>query len=320
MNQLQNETIFITGGAGFIGSKLIEKLLPNNKIIVFDNFFRNSLRYKDYMNDPNITIVKGDILHLEDIQQSLHQATYIVHAAGIAGIDTVTQNPINTMKVNMLGTLHVLEAASKLSQCKKVICFSTSEVYGQRAFRSSEHSEAVLGAVGEARWTYAVSKLASEHLAYSYYKQLGLPTVILRPFNIYGPGQVGEGAIKLMVEKALKNQPIYIHGNGTQIRAWCYVDDMVDAIYCALVNDSANGESFNIGNEKAITTINELAQTIIRVLQSKSSIQHIDNSTADIQLRIPDIKKAKELLHFEAKIDLEEGIRRTSKFIERENT
>ncbi|WP_413379730.1 NAD-dependent epimerase/dehydratase family protein [Alkalihalobacillus sp. 1P02AB] len=312
---LNNETIFITGGAGFIGSKLIGRLINENNVIVFDNFFRNSLKYKDYNNNSNLTIINGDILNLSELKKAIKGATYIVHAAGIAGIDTVTHNPIKTMQVNMIGTANILEAASELDNCKKVICFSTSEVYGQRAFRSTEESDAVLGAVGEARWTYAVSKLASEHLAYSYYKQLRLPTVILRPFNIYGPGQVGEGAIKLMIENALNNETLYIHGNGTQIRAWCYVDDMVEAIYCSLLNDSAIGESFNIGNVKSITTINELANTIIRVLKSKSNIQYITQTTADIQLRIPDIKKAKELLCFEAKVDLEKGINLTAKYL-----
>src|SRR5690606_22837685 len=101
-----------------------------------------------------------------------------------------------TMKVNLMGTIHVLEAAARLPQCKRVVCFSTSEVFGQKAFRSHETSPAVLGAVGEARWTYAVSKLGVEHLAYAYYKERGLPAVSVRPFNVYGPGQVGEGALR----------------------------------------------------------------------------------------------------------------------------
>ncbi|GAF63763.1 NAD-dependent epimerase/dehydratase [Bacillus sp. TS-2] len=309
---LKNEKIFITGGAGFIGSKLVGRFIKDNSVTVFDNMFRNSLKDKDYYEHPNLTIINGDILDLKELRKAIMDSSYIVHAAGIAGIDTVTHNPIKTMEVNMLGTANILKAASELEDCKKVVCFSTSEVFGQRAFRSSEESEAILGAVGEARWTYAVSKLASEHLAYSYYKQLQLPTVILRPFNIYGPGQIGEGAIKLMIEKALKDQPITIYGNGTQIRAWCYVDDMVEAVVCSLTNEKANGESFNIGNEKAITTINELAHTIIRVLHSNSNIQHKIQTTADIQLRIPDIEKAKRLLSFEAKIGLEHGIQLTA--------
>lgn len=216
----------------------------------------------------------------------------------------------------MIGSANVLEAASSLPDCKRVVCFSTSEVFGQVAFRSTETSHTILGAVGEARWTYAVSKLAEEHLAYAYFKQHRLPTVTVRPFNVYGPEQVGEGAIKTMVQKALHDEPITIHGDGTQIRAWCYVDDMVDGILRCLTAEQAIGESFNIGNERTIITIYGLASTIIRVLNSQSSIQYVERTSADIELRIPQVIKARKLLGFEAKVDLEEGIRLTAASIQ----
>src|ERR1044071_6090553 len=122
-------------------------------------------------------------------------ADVVVHCAAIAGIDTVIQSPVTTMRVNMIGSANVLEAASKLNHCERVVCFSTSEGFGQHAFRSSETDAAVTGKVGEARWTYAVSKLAIEHMAIAYYHERALPTTVVRPFNVYGPGQVGEGAL-----------------------------------------------------------------------------------------------------------------------------
>lgn len=314
MEQICNENIFITGGAGFIGSTLVGKLIDNNKVTVYDNFNRNALVNKSYANHPNLTIIQGDILDLEKLKNSIQGASYVIHAAGIAGIDTVIKRPVDTMKVNMIGSANLLEAASTLKSCKRVVCFSTSEVFGQMAFRSEETSPTVMGAVGEARWTYAVSKLAEEHLSYAYYKEFGLPTVTVRPFNIYGPGQVGEGAMKTFVTRALANEPLVIHGDGSQIRAWCYVDDMVNGVYCCMMDPAAVGESFNIGNERAVITIYGLANTVIRVLNSKSSVEFIQKTSADIELRIPRIDKAKNLLGFQAKVDLEEGIYLTSQF------
>jgi UDP-glucose 4-epimerase len=312
--EIYGENIFVTGGAGFIGSTLIGKLIENNKITVYDNLSRNALQDKPYYSHPNLTVIKGDVLDLEFLKKTMQNSTYVIHTAGIAGIDTVIKSPITTMRVNMVGSANVLEAAATLNNCKRVICFSTSEVFGQMAFRSNETSPTVMGAVGEARWTYAVSKLAEEHLAYAYYKEKGLPTVTVRPFNVYGPGQVGEGAIRTFVMGALKNETLHIHGDGTQIRAWCYVDDMVEGILRSMFKQEAVGESFNIGNQRTVITIYGLASTVVRVLNSKSNIQFVERTSADIELRIPQVEKAKKLLGFEAKIDLEEGISRTAEY------
>ena len=136
----------------------------------------------------------------------------------------------------------------------------------------------------------------------------------MRPFNVYGPGQTGEGAIQIFIRKALNNEDITIYGDGTQIRAWCYVDDMVDGLLKALENPKAIGESFNIGNSRAVTTIYGLAEVVCRVLNSKSKIVFKDALSADIELRIPETKKADKVIDFKAKIDLEEGILRTAKW------
>src|SRR5204863_6928448 len=143
---------------------------------------------------------------------------------------------------------------------------------GSYAFRAEEAHTTSIGAVGEARWIYAVSKLAGEHMVHAYHHEFGMPTVTLRPFNVYGPGQVGEGAIHRFVVAALSDHPIEIHGDGTQIRAWCYVDDMVDGVLLAMEHPKAVGQSFNIGNSRAVVTIYGLANTIVRVLGSKSEI------------------------------------------------
>lgn len=311
---IENKTVFITGGAGFIGSTLIGRLVDRNRVIAYDNLARNSLKNKSFKDHQNLTLIEGDVLDFESLMRAMAGADIIIHCAAIAGIDTVIINPVHTMRVNMIGSANVFEAAARLPHCDRVICFSTSEVFGQQAYCSSENDKTVLGAVGEARWTYAVSKLAEEHLAISYFKEKSLPMTVVRPFNVYGPGQVGEGALHIFIKRAINNDPLEIHGDGTQIRAWCYVDDMIDGTLLAMEKTNAIGESFNIGNQRAVTTIYGLANTVVRVLNSKSPIVFAQRDYADVELRIPNVQKAKELLNFEAKVDLDEGVLRTAEY------
>lgn len=309
---IKNKNIFITGGAGFIGSTLTGKLAKRNKVVIYDNLVRDTMKYTTLSRNKNVSLVSGDILDNRKISKSMQGADIVVHAAAVAGIDTVIKNPVKTMEVNMIGTANVLRAAKENKVTGRVLEFSTSEIFGSMAYQANETSQAVTGSAGEARWVYAVSKLAGEHLSHAYYKQYKLPTVTIRPFNIYGPGQTGEGAIQIFIRKALKNENINIYGDGTQIRAWCYVDDMTDGLMLALEKQKAIGESFNIGNSKAVTTIYGLAQTVCRILNSKSEIVFKKPLSADIELRIPETKKAHEILGFKAKTDLEKGIKRTA--------
>jgi UDP-glucose 4-epimerase len=311
---IEGKTIFITGGAGFIGSTLAGRLVEHNRLVIYDNLARNSLKDKAIKDHPNLKLVEGDVLNFDRLAETMQGADIIVHCAAIAGIDTVIKSPVTTMRVNMVGSANVLQAAAQLPRCDRVVCFSTSEVFGQQAFRSSETDSTVMGQVGEARWTYAVSKLAEEHLAIAYHQEKWLPTTVVRPFNVYGPGQVGEGALRIFIQRAIKNEPIQIHGDGTQIRAWCYVDDMVDGVLLAMSHPKAIGESFNIGNQKAVTTIYGLASAVVRVLDSSSEITFARKDYVDVELRVPSVIKARDLLGFEAKVDLDEGIRRTADF------
>jgi len=318
---IKGKKIVITGGAGFIASMLISKLANDNNIIVYDNYTRNTIVNTEYEKHPNVRQIEGDVLDFRSLKDAMAGAQLVVHAAAIAGIDSTVQNPVTTMRVNMIGTANALQAAQELGSVERFIDFSTSEVFGSFAFKVDESQQTITGAVGEARWTYAVSKLAGEHLAHAYYKQYGLPTVTVRPFNVYGPGQTGEGALSIFVRKALKGEDLFIFGDGSQIRAWCYVDDMVSGVLCALEHPNAIGESFNIGNTRAVTTIYGLAQSVCRVVGSSSKIIFRDALSADIELRIPVVVKAKELIGFEANVDLEDGLRRTASWIsENENT
>lgn len=304
--------VFITGGAGFIGSTLAARLVADNEVVAYDNLSRNALAGSDVRGHPNFHVVEGDILDEAHLADAMAGSDMVVHCAAIAGIDTVIKEPVSTMQVNMIGSANVLKAASRLDKCERVVCFSTSEIFGSSAFQSSESDGANIGTVGEARWTYAVSKLAEEHLAIAYNHQMGLPTTVVRPFNVYGPNQVGEGALKIFIERALAGKPIQIHGQGSQIRAWLYVDDMVEAVVRALGHPDAVGEAFNIGNARDVLTIYGLARMVVRLLDSPSEIVFVQRDHVDVELRVPDVSKAKDVLGFEAQVDIEDGILRSA--------
>jgi len=308
---IRGKQILLTGGAGFIGTALATRLVEHNRIVVFDNGHRNSIRDTPLLSHPNLRYIDGDVLDAPAVRKAIEGCTLVVHLAAIAGVDTVLTMPVHTMKVSLIGTYHVLEAALATRGIERVIDFSTSEVFGTYAYKVREGDLTSLGAVGEARWTYAVSKLATEHLTHNYHREFGLPSVAIRPFNIYGPGQVGEGAIHRFIMQALRGEDITIHNDGGQIRAWCYVEDMVEGIVRSLALPEAVGHSFNIGNPRSIVTVYHLAREIVRLSGSASKIVFVPWDKVDVELRIPNIEKARERLGFEPKIDLEEGLLRT---------
>lgn len=305
---LKNHKILITGGAGFIGSTLAEHLYEQNEIVIFDIMLRDSLKTKSFIKHPHLTTIVGDVLDLAAVERAMAGCSIVYHAAGIAGINATIEDPVNTMRVNMMGTANVLSATAKMKGIKRFIDFSTSEVFGSQALNVSESDDTVLGPVGEARWTYAVSKLAGEHLGLAYYHRYKVPVVSVRPFNVYGPGQVGEGAMQIFIRRALNNEDIFIFGEGSQIRAWCYIDDFVTALLKCAESPEAVGEVINIGNPRAVITILGLAHLICRVLNSKSKIIFRPALSADIELRIPKVDKMLKILGLSAQIELEEGI------------
>ncbi|WP_459481316.1 NAD-dependent epimerase/dehydratase family protein [Clostridium saccharoperbutylacetonicum] len=311
---VKDKKILITGGAGFIGSKICERLLKNNEILIYDNLNRNSVKETEFLKMKNIKLVKGDILDYKSLKSAVDEfkPEIVIHLAAIAGIDTVIRNPVKTMKVNMIGTYNVVESIKDyIKQMDRFINISTSEVFGSYAFKVDEQSTTNLAPVGEARWTYSVSKLAGEHLAHSYYKEYGLPAISVRPFNIYGEGQVGEGAIHSFILRALKDEDMEIHGDGDQIRSWCYIEDFVDGIMLCLEKKEAIGNSFNIGNPRGTITISMLAHSIKTISNSKSNLVYVPKNYVDVEIRIPSIDKAKEILGYQPKYDLISGLEKT---------
>jgi nucleoside-diphosphate-sugar epimerase len=311
MAAVTGRRLLLTGGAGFIGSHIIERLAPDNEIVVLDTLRRNALQMAGLDRHPHVKVIVGDVMDADAVRAAMQGCDAVIHLASIAGVDTVLKNPVLTMRVSMIGTMNVLEAAQAAGNIKRLIDFSTSEVFGRYAFNVTEWDATTLGAVGEARWTYAVAKLATEHLAMNYWKQYGLPTCSIRPFNIYGPRQVGEGAVHHFILRALRGQPLQVHNDGAQIRAWCYVDDIVDGILLALTREEAVGHAFNIGNPRSTLTIYALAKEILRLASSSSHIEYVSWKQPDVELRIPNIDKARELLAYRPKVDLEEGLLRT---------
>ena len=308
---LAGKRILITGGAGFIGTTLARRLVGANEIVAVDNLHRDALSGTALADEPGFTFVHGDVLDAGLMRELAEGATHVVHCAAIAGVDTVLESPVRTMRVNLIGTYSVLEAALAAGTVERLVEFSTSEVFGTYAYKVAETAMTATGSVGEARWTYAVSKLAGEHMSKASHDELGLPAVSLRPFNVYGPGQIGGGAIRAFIEGALAGRDLVIHGDGSQIRAWCYVDDMVEGVLLALEHPAAVGESFNIGNARSTVTIYDLAQRIKRLTGCSGEIVFQPLHYTDVELRIPNVDKARELLGFEANVELDDGLART---------
>lgn len=308
---IRGKKILITGGAGFIGSTIAERLVEGNQIVIYDTLHRNALAHSSIGKHKNLTLIKGDVMDAQKLKKAAQGCHIIIHMASIAGVDTVLSMPVKTMEVATIGTYNALRAALLQSKLERFIDFSTSEVFGSYAFHVKESDATTLGTVGEARWTYAVSKLCTEHLTLNYHKQYGLPALAIRPFNIYGPRQMGIGAVHRFILDALKNENIIIHNDGSQIRSWCYIDDIVDGIILCLEKKEAIGHTFNIGNPRSTVTIYNLALQIKRLSSSNSKIIFKKVIMQDVELRVPDIEKAKSILNYKPKVDLEEGLLRT---------
>jgi UDP-glucose 4-epimerase len=309
---LAGKRIVMTGGAGFIGTTLAGRLVDRNEIVAIDNLHRDSLSGSTLADHPNFSFHEGDVMDAELLSSVAKGATHLVHLAGIAGVDTVLESPVRTMRVNLIGTYNALEAAlATKDTLERFLDFSTSEVFGSYAFNVREGHVSTIGSVGEARWTYAVSKLAGEHMAHAYHDELDLPAVTVHPFNIYGPCQIGGGAIRAFIEAALAGKDLTIHGDGSQIRAWCYVDDMVAAALLCLELPEAVGQAFNIGNPRSAVTIYDLAQRIKRLTGCSGELVFQPLHYTDVELRIPNVEKARDALGWEPRVDLDEGLART---------
>lgn len=317
LHKIENKTILITGGAGFIGSHLCEKFVENNKIVVYDNFRRNALQYTAIQSHKNLTLIQGDILDGNKVQNIFrtYSIDCVLHLAAIAGVSSYYKNPLETLSVDVWGTYHILNFSAEYG-IKHVVLFSSSEVYGVEASNATEESPTIQGPATDSRWSYSVGKLAGDHFAFAFSKIKKLPITIIRPFNIYGPRQVGEGAISNFVLSAVQNKPLIVRGNGKQRRAWCYIDDLVDGVIKIISCNNSHNEIFNLGNPREIVTVTQLAKKILHRANSKSNIMYKEHLFTDITNRSPNIKKAEALLSYRPKVMLNEGLKKTINWFE----
>lgn len=311
---IKGKKIFLTGGAGFIGAAIVRKLAKDNQIVIYDNFRRNSFQYFNIDEDSkkNINIIKGDILDTGFLKGVIEvfKPNLVLHLAAMAGVTDYYNQPVKTMEVNAIGTYSLLEAIKGVD-IERLVYFSTSEVYGPLVFGAREDGGTAQGSLKQMRWSYSISKLAGEGMVLAFAQQFKIPVTSVRPFNIYGPGQVGEGGVQIFTRKALKNEIISVTGDGNQIRAWCYIDDMLDGLFLALTKKEAVNEIFNIGDPAGTITILSLAKMIIKLAKSKSTIKFVPHVGVDIDLRVPNIQKAGEILGFKPKVSLEEGLKKS---------
>lgn len=307
--------VVITGGTGFIGTALARRLAEHNEVVLFDREVeRTSYALSDLAKCRSVKVVLGDILDADAVERVVDGADYVVHLAAVVGVNKVREHGRETIETNFLGAHNLIKSLQHQGSLKRFVYFSTSEVFGVNAFRAVEGTSNSIGPVQEARWSYSVSKLAVEHLVHCYHREAGFPSVIIRPFNVFGPGRLGDHAMLRFVAAAVQSRPLVVHGTGDQIRSWCYIDDLAEGVVRAMIEKGAVGEDFNIGNPKNTLTIYELAKRVVAVTGSTSAIRFETNSAPDIDVRVPRLLKARDLLGFDPQVEIEEGIRRTAEW------
>ena len=310
----------ITGGAGFIGSHLAEKLVNRGAEVTIVDDFSTGLSSNLKSIEGKYHIFRGSILDRSVMADLVLQSDYVVHLAAALGVFNIVNKPLESLKTNLQGSEIVLEAADKYK--KPVLIASTSEVYGKNnKVPLNEEDDRIIGHPLKSRWSYSEAKAVDESLAYFYYLENKLPIRIVRFFNTVGPRQVGNYGMVVprFVSAALKNQPLQVYGDGDQIRCFCHVDDAVRALLLVMDSDKAVGNVFNIGNNQQISII-ELAKKIIEITGSKSEIVKVPYSEAypegfeDMQRRVPDISKIKSVLGWTPQIGLDQIIKDIAAF------
>lgn len=306
-----SERILITGGAGFLGSALASRLCGGYEVVILDILLRDTLSDAGLPGRPGIELIRGDVLDEECVHRTLSGCDRVVHMASVAGVGAVEADPAKTLQTAVEGTRNLLRACEACSSLRRVVIVSSSEVYGPDAGASSEDDATLPADTRGKRWNYARGKLAAERMALDLHRRTGLPATVVRPFNVYGPGQVGEGAVHTFVTRALAGQPLMIFHGGRQVRAWCYVDDLVEGLQRVLFDELAVGRVFNLGNPDCAVTVRELAERIARLSGSDVPLRPGTRPGPDVHVRTPDISRARDLLGFIPRVGLEEGLLKT---------
>jgi len=311
----------VTGGAGFIGSHLCERLISRSEqAVILDNLSTGSANNISGFQQQ-VKVVEGNILNKSLVDKLVAESDYVVHLAAALGVLNIVNKSLDSLRTNLQGTEVVLEAANKHN--KPILIASTSEVYGKNdKVPLNEKDDRIIGHPLKSRWSYSEAKAVDESLAYFYYLENKLPIRIVRLFNTVGPRQVGHYGMVLprFVSAALKNEPLQVYGTGEQIRCFCHVEDAVRALLLVMDSDKSIGEVFNIGNNQQISIL-ELAKSVIQITDSKSEIIKVPYTEAypdgfeDMQRRVPDISKINNVLGWSPQIGLDQTIKDIATFI-----
>jgi UDP-glucose 4-epimerase len=294
--------VFITGGAGFIGSHLGDHYVnAGHQVTLLDNFSTGSKSNIAHL-DGKVTTIDGDIRNIELIDQLTKDSDLVLHMAAALGVNTILESPLESMSTNITGSEIILNATAKYN--KRIIIASTSEIYGKNNKQPlQETDDRVVGAPQKIRWTYSDAKAIEEAMAFALHQEMKLPVTTVRLFNTVGPRQTGRYGMVVprFVQAALKNEPLTVYGDGTQSRVFCHVLDAVQAIVTMAANDATIGDVYNVGGTGEVT-IKQLAEQVLKVIGSTSTITYTPYSDAypagfeDIQRRVPDISKVKNAI------------------------
>jgi UDP-glucose 4-epimerase len=316
--------ILITGGAGFIGSHLAERLLNDgHQVHVIDNLSTGSLdNIEGFREHPQFRYTIGTILNRELLEKLMTNVDQVYHLAAAVGVKYIIENPLMSLKTNIVGTDNVLELANKHKA--KVLITSTSEIYGKsEKVPFGEQDDRLLGSTHISRWGYSCSKAIDEFMALAYFREKKLPVVIVRCFNTVGPRQTGQYGMVLpkFIKAALLDQPIIVYGSGKQTRCFADVSDVVDAFIRLMEDPACEGDIFNVGTQESIS-IEDLASMVKSMCKSKSRIDFMSYEDAyeegfeDMMNRMPDLSKIEQAIGYKPKYLLKDIIERMIAYYE----
>lgn len=307
--------VLITGGRGFLGSHLALRLASlGSEVVCVDDGTRDCFAALGIAPPANLRFVRGDVRRPADWAGQVGSPALVIHCAALAGVSTYYERPADVLRVNGLGTARLLEV---LPRPHLFVNLSTSEVYGRDADGADEEGPTPVGPVHDPRWTYAASKVFAEHLVLAMARTEGLNAVSVRPFNVYGPGQIGEGAVRIFCDRAARGERLQVTGDGSQSRAWIYVDDFVDAVLGLIETEAAWGRTYNVGNPDTLVGTAELARRILALAGRPDDLDFVPHPGQDVRARWPRTRRLTEATGFTAKVGLDEGLARTLAFWQR---